>query len=130
MKKKREKWWESRVTGLLRTREAMISLKWSMVTHLRDSRDSIVDATSTSTSYFISHTAMAPIAFSGTLPSKKKADLQEIALALGIDDTGIRDDLRARIEKHLEKHQSKYSDDPVFSGLYGKRKKSVQPALG
>jgi len=74
--------------------------------------------------------AMAPVTFSGTIPSKKKADLQEIAIAMGLNDTGTRDELRARIEKQLEKHHSRYEGDPTFSGLYGKKKKSVQPALG
>ncbi|KAG0707180.1 hypothetical protein DFH29DRAFT_897369 [Suillus ampliporus] len=73
---------------------------------------------------------MAPVAFSGTIPSKRKADLQTIALALHISDSGTRDELQARIKRHLEQHQSKYEDDPTFSGLYGKKKKSVQPALG
>ncbi|KAG2152777.1 hypothetical protein DEU56DRAFT_727596 [Suillus clintonianus] len=73
---------------------------------------------------------MAPIAFSGTIPSKKKADLQAIAVALQISDAGTREDLQGRIKRHLEQHQSKFEDDPVFSGLYGKKKKSVQPPLG
>jgi hypothetical protein len=73
---------------------------------------------------------MAPVAFSGTIPSKKKADLQAIALALDISDSGTREDLQVRIKRHLEKHQSQYEDDPTFAGLYGRRKKSVQPALG
>ncbi|KAG1777859.1 hypothetical protein EV702DRAFT_1027110 [Suillus placidus] len=73
---------------------------------------------------------MAPIAFSGTIPSKKKADLQAIALALDISDTGTREDLQVRIKRHLEQHQSKYEDDPTFSSLYGKKKKSAQPPIG
>ncbi|KAG2032851.1 hypothetical protein BDR03DRAFT_969024 [Suillus americanus] len=72
---------------------------------------------------------MAPISFSGTIPSKKKADLQAIAVALNISDSGTRDDLQGRIKRHLEQHQSKYEDDPTFSGLYGKRKKSTQPPI-
>ncbi|OAX40746.1 hypothetical protein K503DRAFT_791187 [Rhizopogon vinicolor AM-OR11-026] len=72
---------------------------------------------------------MAPVPFSGTIPSKRKGELQEIAIALDVSDSGTRDELQARIKKHLEKHQSRYEDDPTFSGLYGKRKKSVQPAL-
>lgn len=72
---------------------------------------------------------MAPITFSGTIPSKKKADLQAIAVALNISDTGTREDLQGRIKRHLEQHQSKYEDDPTFSGLYGKKKKSVQPPI-
>jgi len=73
---------------------------------------------------------MAPITFSGSVQSKKKADLQAIALALSISDSGTKEDLQVRIKKHLEKHQSEYEDDPTFTGLYGKKKKSVQPAIG
>lgn len=73
---------------------------------------------------------MAPITFSGTIPSKKKADLQAIAVALDISDTGTKEDLQGRIKRHLEQHQSKYEDDPTFSGLYGKRKKNSQPPIG
>jgi hypothetical protein len=72
---------------------------------------------------------MAPISFSGTIPSKKKADLQAIAVALNISDSGTREDLQGRIKRHLEQHQSRYEDDPTFSGLYGKRKKSTQPPI-
>ncbi|KAG2145497.1 uncharacterized protein EDB93DRAFT_1151357 [Suillus bovinus] len=72
---------------------------------------------------------MAPIAFSGTIPSKKKADLQAIAVALNISDTGTREDLQGRIKRHLEQHQSQYEDDPTFSGLYGKKKKSIQTPI-
>ncbi|KAG1731430.1 hypothetical protein EDB19DRAFT_1912547 [Suillus lakei] len=72
---------------------------------------------------------MAPIPFSGTIPSKKKADLQAIAVALHISDSGTKEDLQGRIKRHLEQHQSKYEDDPTFSGLYGKKKKSVQPPI-
>ncbi|KAG2745983.1 hypothetical protein P692DRAFT_20954959 [Suillus brevipes Sb2] len=72
---------------------------------------------------------MAPITFSGTIPSKKKADLQAIAVALDISDAGTREDLQGRIKRHLEQHQSRYEDDPTFSGLYGKRKRSAQPPI-
>jgi hypothetical protein len=72
---------------------------------------------------------MAPITFSGTIPSKKKADLQAIAVALDISDAGTKEDLQGRIKRHLERHQSKYEDDPTFSGLYGKRKRSAQPPI-
>ncbi|KAG0702115.1 hypothetical protein DFH29DRAFT_1069287 [Suillus ampliporus] len=59
------------------------------------------------------------VAFSGTIPLKKKADLQGIALALHISDAGTRDGLQGRIKSNIN------PDDPTFSGLYEKRKKII-----
>lgn len=71
---------------------------------------------------------MAPvISYSGALQPKKKAELQEIANALRISDEGNKEDLLARIKKHLDNNQSTLEDEPAFAGLFGRRKRSVQP---
>ncbi|KAF8553616.1 hypothetical protein OG21DRAFT_1207643 [Imleria badia] len=67
---------------------------------------------------------MTTTVYSGTLPSKKKAELKEIALALHISDAGTREDLQQRIRKHLDDNQTSLEHNPVFSGLF-KRKKGV-----
>ncbi|KAJ7453934.1 hypothetical protein B0H11DRAFT_2069761 [Mycena galericulata] len=71
---------------------------------------------------------MAPI-FSGALQPKKKSELQQIAAALDIETTGTKDSLQDRIKKHLDDNQSELEDDPTFAGLFGRRKRSVQPQL-
>ncbi|KAJ6504826.1 hypothetical protein C8R47DRAFT_1316225 [Mycena vitilis] len=68
---------------------------------------------------------MAP--FSGTLQPKKKSELVEIANALDLDSSGTKDDLHSRIKKHLDNNQAELEDDPDFAGLFGRRKRSVQP---
>ncbi|KAF5326077.1 hypothetical protein D9611_000905 [Ephemerocybe angulata] len=71
---------------------------------------------------------MAPIAYAGALQPKKKSELQEIALALRISDQGTKDELQLRIKKHLDIN-SMLEENPQFAGLYGRRKRSVQPQL-
>jgi hypothetical protein len=69
---------------------------------------------------------MAP-AYSGSLGPKKKHELQEIALALRISDQGTKDEIVQRITKHLDSNQDALEDNPIFTGLFGRRKRSVQP---
>jgi hypothetical protein len=71
---------------------------------------------------------MAPTrSFSGALQPKKKGELQEIAVALRLSDQGNKEELQNRIRLHLDKHQNTLEDDPVFAGLFGRRKRSLQP---
>jgi hypothetical protein len=69
---------------------------------------------------------MPSTAFSGALGPKKKAELHEIAVSLLISDEGTKEELQARIKKHLEKNPQ-LEDDEMYAGLFPRRKKSVQP---
>jgi SAP domain-containing new25 len=70
---------------------------------------------------------MASVAYSGALQPKKKSELQQIAIALNLSRSGTKDELQARIKKHLEDNQDALESDPTFTGLFGRRKGSVQP---
>jgi hypothetical protein len=69
---------------------------------------------------------MAPM-YSGALQPKKKAELQDIAHALRLSDLGTKEELQSRIKRHLDINQATLEDDPTFVGLFGRRKRSVQP---
>nr|GAT55075.1 predicted protein [Mycena chlorophos] len=64
--------------------------------------------------------------FSGSLAAKRKQDLQAIASALTLESSGTKEDLQTRIKGHLDKNPD-LEDDPTFSGLFGRRKRSVPP---
>ncbi|KIK09518.1 hypothetical protein K443DRAFT_671416 [Laccaria amethystina LaAM-08-1] len=66
-------------------------------------------------------------AYSGALQPKKKSELQEIANALRLSDQGTKEEIQIRIKRHLDNHQSTLEDEPMFTGLFGRRKRSVQP---
>jgi hypothetical protein len=65
--------------------------------------------------------------YSGALQPKKKAELQQIASALRISDQGTKEDLQNRIKSHLDQNQATLEEEPIFAGLFGRRKRSVQP---
>lgn len=69
---------------------------------------------------------MAPI-FSGSLQPKKKSELQDIAVALKISDLGTKEEIVQRISKHLDANQDSLEENPTFSGLFTRRKRSLQP---
>lgn len=71
----------------------------------------------------------ASAVFSGNVTTKKKAELQEIAQALGIPDVGMREEIQQRVKKHLEDNATDLQDDPAFTGLYTRnmRQRSLQP---
>ena len=70
---------------------------------------------------------MASVVYSGALPPKKKSELQQIAIALKLSRSGTKDELQARIKKHLDDNQDALENDPTFAGLFGRRKGSNQP---
>ncbi|KAF8885658.1 hypothetical protein BD779DRAFT_1732944 [Infundibulicybe gibba] len=70
---------------------------------------------------------MAPISYTGALHPKKKSELQDIARALRLVDNGTKEELHNRIRKHLDKNAATLEENPTFAGLYGRRKRSVQP---
>lgn len=67
---------------------------------------------------------MAQVAYSGALPSKKKSELQEIAIALRLSDQGTKDEIQTRIKKHLDRNQDELEENPTFSGLFGRKRRT------
>jgi SAP domain. len=68
---------------------------------------------------------MAPVSYSGSLQPKKKAELQEIAVALHLSEQGTKEELQNRIKRHLDSNQGSLEDEPAFAGLFGRRKRSA-----
>jgi hypothetical protein len=71
---------------------------------------------------------MAPVMYTGALMPKKKQELQDIANALKISDSGTKEELHGRIKKHLD-NNPELEEDQRFSGLFTSRgrRRSVQP---
>jgi len=65
--------------------------------------------------------------FSGSLSSKNKNDLEDIALALGVPftDKTLKADIRKAIQDHFEAHPE-LKEDPQFSSLFRRSNRSVQ----
>lgn len=57
--------------------------------------------------------------FRGSLASKNKGDLQEIAGVLHLSEDGTMKDLQARIVAHFDAH-SNLRDSPLFNGLFNR----------
>ncbi|CAK9782340.1 hypothetical protein CC85DRAFT_282382 [Cutaneotrichosporon oleaginosum] len=68
--------------------------------------------------------------FSGSLIGKRKADLVEIAEALGVDDASSKNmaTLREDIQGRLDSEADKYRTDPKFEGLYRRTRRSQADA--
>ncbi|BEI87232.1 hypothetical protein CcaverHIS002_0705780 [Cutaneotrichosporon cavernicola] len=64
--------------------------------------------------------------FSGSLIGKRKADLVEIAEALGVDDAASKNmvTLREDIQTRLDTDAEKYRTHPQFEGLYRRTRRS------
>jgi hypothetical protein len=52
------------------------------------------------------------------LKSRKKAELQDIADALGLDSSGKNESLATRIHAALDANKKAWAEIPRFSGLY------------
>jgi hypothetical protein len=52
------------------------------------------------------------------LKSRKKAELQDIADALGLDSSGKNESLATRIHDALDANKKAWAEIPRFSGLY------------
>ncbi|KAK8846755.1 hypothetical protein IAR55_005843 [Kwoniella newhampshirensis] len=66
--------------------------------------------------------------YTGSLLTKRKNDLVEIATALGLPETEARiADLIKSIQSHLEANESSLSQSPQFKGLYKKRSSGTHP---
>nr|XP_031861908.1 uncharacterized protein CI109_002738 [Kwoniella shandongensis]KAA5528980.1 hypothetical protein CI109_002738 [Kwoniella shandongensis] len=66
--------------------------------------------------------------YTGSLLTKRKNDLVEIAQALGLPDTDARiADLVRNIQSHLEANETELIQSPRFKGLYKKRSSGTHP---
>jgi hypothetical protein len=68
------------------------------------------------------HDRPADQPFTGALSSKKKPDLQEIAGALNLTETGTKEALISRINKFFEQNPDLH-DAPRFLGLFNRASK-------
>ncbi|KAI0038912.1 hypothetical protein FA95DRAFT_1577934 [Auriscalpium vulgare] len=61
--------------------------------------------------------ALGTTVFSGSLSSKKKDELEDIAAALGLSEDGLKADIQDRIQRHLEMHPQ-LAENPRFAELF------------
>ena len=67
--------------------------------------------------------------FTGTLATKAKADLQDIAQALELESDGQRKDILARINTHFDTHPH-LCEDTRFEGMFNRtRRRTVAPII-
>ncbi|EJD43027.1 hypothetical protein AURDEDRAFT_114874 [Auricularia subglabra TFB-10046 SS5] len=68
-------------------------------------------------------------AYTGALKPKKKSELQEIATNLSVSASGTKDELEQRIRDHLDANEHKLIDDPMYAGLYSRKKRQTTANL-
>jgi hypothetical protein len=56
------------------------------------------------------------VGFSGSISSQKVGELQDIAYALGLEDSGTKETLTAQIKSHFDKNPA-LKNQPLFFGL-------------
>jgi hypothetical protein len=72
--------------------------------------------------------ARGPVeAYTGSLASKSKPDLQEIAEALALSKDGTKQDLQTRINTHFDAHP-RFKEDPKYVGLFIRTRGQKRPA--
>jgi hypothetical protein len=72
--------------------------------------------------------ARGPVeAYMGSLASKSKPDLQEIAEALALPKDGTKQDLQTRINAHFDAHP-RFKEDPKYIGLFIRTRGQKRPA--
>lgn len=60
--------------------------------------------------------------FTGSLHTKRRADLVEIAEALGLETEAKMAELKESIQQYLDQNEADLSNKAQFKGLYGRRK--------